>query len=70
VAQTPTETVADGLLTIVDAARLLAVSRSYLYQVMDRGELPHVKLGRARRIPRRALLEFAASRLRGGWGAG
>lgn len=58
--------VADGLLTVEQAGRLLSCSRSYLYARMDSGELPFVRLGRARRIPRRAVLEFAASRLTGG----
>jgi hypothetical protein len=32
---------------------------------MDRGELAFVKLGRSRRIPKRALIELAARELRG-----
>lgn len=58
--------IADGLLTVEQAGRLLSCSRSYLYARMDAGELPFVRLGRARRIPRRAVLEFAAARLTGG----
>lgn len=34
------ELVADGLLSVVDAARFLSVSRSKLYEMMDAGELP------------------------------
>lgn len=56
-----------GLCTIAEAARMLAVSRSFLYVVMDRGELPFCKIGRARRIPRSAVLQYAARHLRGGW---
>jgi excisionase family DNA binding protein len=56
---------ADGLVSTAEAARSLSVSRSFLYVAMGRGELPYVKLGRARRIPRRALIEFVAARLRG-----
>jgi excisionase family DNA binding protein len=37
-------------LRVREAARLLAISRSSLYHLMDRGELPYVKLGKARRI--------------------
>ena len=56
----------DGqLLTIEQTARLLSVSRSFLYAQMDAGELPFVRLGRARRLPRRAVLEFAARHLYG-----
>ncbi|MEX2287744.1 MAG: helix-turn-helix domain-containing protein [Planctomycetaceae bacterium] len=40
-----------NLLTIQATAKLLALSRSTLYNLMERGELPYVKIGRARRIP-------------------
>jgi excisionase family DNA binding protein len=59
---------AEGLVPVSEAAEFLGVSRSLLYALMDRGELPFVKIGRCRRIPRRALLAFAAERLRGGEG--
>ena len=58
--------VADGLLTVREAAAFLRISRSSLYVLMDRGELPFAKLGRSRRIPRRAVIELAARELRGG----
>ena len=54
-------------MTIQEAAEFLSVSRSKLYELMDNGELIFVKLGRSRRIPRRALLDLAASGLQGGW---
>jgi len=56
-----------GLLTIEDAARLVALGRSLLYQEMDAGRLPYCKFGRARRIPRQALLDWAQAHLCGGW---
>lgn len=58
----------DGLLTIREAAAFLCVSRSTLYGRMDAGELAFVKLGRSRRIPRRALIDLAASGLQGAGG--
>ncbi len=58
--------VADGLMTVREAAQFLRLSRSSVYALMDHGELAFVKLGRSRRIPRRALVELAASGLRGG----
>jgi excisionase family DNA binding protein len=67
--QPRSELVADGLLTVVEACKMLAVSRSFLYAAMDNGALSYVKLGRARRIPRRALIEYVARRLQGGEGA-
>ena len=58
--------VEDGLVTVSEAAAFLRLSRSNLYLLMERGELPFVKLGRSRRIPKRALIELAARGLRGG----
>lgn len=59
--------VEEGLLSVREAARFLSVSRSTLYELMESGQLYYVKIGRARRIPRRAVLELAARNLRGGW---
>ena len=59
--------VEDGLLSIAAASQFYNISRSKLYELMDVGELAYVKLGRARRIPKRALVECAARHLRGGW---
>lgn len=56
----------EGLLTVGEACRLLAVSRSFLYSQMDAGAIPFVRLGRARRIPRAALLAYVSRHLRGG----
>lgn len=61
------ELVSDGLVSIAAAMRFLTLSRSTVYQMMDNGALMYVKLGRARRIPKRALVELAARNLRGGW---
>lgn len=58
--------VADGLVPLGDAMAFLSVSRSTLYELMDRGVLPYAKIGRSRRIPKRALVELARRTLRGG----
>jgi excisionase family DNA binding protein len=63
----PAEVLADGLLTVNAAAKFLAVGKTKLYGEMDAGRLPFCKFGRARRIPRRALIAYAESNLRGGW---
>jgi excisionase family DNA binding protein len=60
------ELVEDGLVTVSEAAGFLSVARSTVYLLMDRGELPFIKLGESRRVPRRALIELAARELRGG----
>jgi excisionase family DNA binding protein len=59
--------VADGLMQVAEVAQFLSVGRSTVYQLMDRGELPFVKLGASRRIPRRAVLNLASANLKGGW---
>ena len=58
--------VGEGLMTVAEAAEFLRVSRSKLYQIMDAGELAYAKIGRGRRVPRRAVVELAARNLQGG----
>lgn len=58
--------VGDGLVTVVEAAGFLGIGRSKTYDLMDKGLLPYVKIGKARRIPRRALVDYAARGLRSG----
>jgi excisionase family DNA binding protein len=59
----PEHLVEEGLARIRDAAQFLGVSVAQLYVFMGRGDLPFVKLGKSRRIPRRALIELAARNL-------
>lgn len=59
--------VSDGLMTVVEVAAFLSVGRSTVYQLMEKGELPFVKLGACRRIPKQALLGLATANLKGGW---
>jgi excisionase family DNA binding protein len=61
----PQEMVADGLLTVKEASAFLKVSVATLYKLMERGELVYTKIGRSRRIPRKALVELAARNLVG-----
>jgi excisionase family DNA binding protein len=65
-ATTPADLVGDGLMRVPEAAQFLSVSRSTVYQLMDEGALCFVKIGRCRRIPRRAVIKLAAAELRGG----
>lgn len=51
------------LVTLVEAARYLAVSRSALYQLLATGQLASVHIGRARRIPMAELRRFVERRL-------
>lgn len=45
-----TTNVQDRLVRVTDVARHLAVSRSKVYQMMEAGDLPYVKLGKSRRV--------------------
>jgi excisionase family DNA binding protein len=57
---------AEGLERVGPAAKFLGISRSQLYLMMESGELPFVKLGKCRCVPRLALKELAARHLAGG----
>jgi excisionase family DNA binding protein len=57
--------VEDGLLTIPEAANFSGLQRSMLYKLMTAGRLPYCKIGRSRRIPRRALIVLCAGHLVG-----
>ena len=63
----PSDLFDDGLLTVSAAAAFIGLSKSTLYQLMDQGELPYVKIGKCRRIPKRSLIDLARANLRGGW---
>ena len=58
--------VSEGLLTIAEVGAFLRVSRATVYNLMDSGQVPFIKVGRARRIPKQAVLQFAAQALEGG----
>lgn len=60
----------DGLITVPEASKFLGLSRSQVYCLMETGQLVYVKLGRSRRIPKRALVDLAQANLRGGWQMG
>jgi excisionase family DNA binding protein len=48
------------LVRVEEAARILSLSRSTIYEMMDAGELPSVRRGAARRIPVASLREWVA----------
>jgi excisionase family DNA binding protein len=45
-------------VSIEEAAGLLGISRALAYELVRRGELPRLRLGRRVVIPRKALREF------------
>jgi excisionase family DNA binding protein len=63
------------LLTADDVARELSVSRSFAYQMMQRGTIPVVRLGRAVRVRPQDLDAFIEANVSNGaqggvqWGA-
>ena len=50
------------LLTVKEAARRLSLGRSHLYQLVMRGDIGSIELGRSRRIPVAALEWFVQER--------
>ena len=57
------ELLEDGLMGVSEAAKWFGVSRSTLYNMMGRGQVPFVRLGGKRLIPRRSLVNLAAEHL-------
>ena len=49
------------LLRIPEAAEVLGIGRSTLYELMATGEIPVVRIGRAVRIPRIAIADWVDS---------
>jgi excisionase family DNA binding protein len=57
------ELVSDGVVTVKEAAAFLGLAVSTIYKLMDQGDLEYAKIGRSRRIPRRALSELVTRNL-------
>ena len=55
--------VKEGLSSVSESASYLGVSRSTVYMLMETGRLPYVKIGRSRRIPKQALIDFVKANL-------
>ena len=49
------------LLTVPEAAKLLRIGRNLAYDLVARGEIPSVRLGRVIRVPRTALEQWLES---------
>lgn len=47
------------LYTVDDACKLLAIKRTTVFALMKEGTLPSIKIGKARRIHRDAIVAFA-----------
>jgi excisionase family DNA binding protein len=53
-----TDQIGDGLLRVPQVTKLLGLSRSKVYQLMERGELPYVKSDKARRVHRQCVEDY------------
>jgi excisionase family DNA binding protein len=54
---------ARGFVRVPFAMAFLQMSRTGVYGLMDKGDLPYAKFGRSRRIPRVALEKFAKQQI-------
>lgn len=61
-AQAPPAAMPDRLLDVDEAATVLGVSRTSVYQELQAGRLRSVKVGRRRLIPSSAIAEFIGDR--------
>jgi excisionase family DNA binding protein len=59
-ANTPGGALTPLLFSVTDAARLLGLGRSKLYELLSAGEVRTVKVGRRRLVPADALAEYVA----------
>ena len=46
--------------TVEETGRLLGISRAHAYELVARGELPHLRLGRRVVIPKHAITKLLA----------
>jgi excisionase family DNA binding protein len=49
------------LLTPTEAAALLGIGRSKVYELLKTGQLPSVRIGTCRRVPAEAVQKFVAN---------
>ena len=47
--------------SVAEAGRLLGISRAHAYELVARGELPHLRLGRRVVVPKHAIEVLLAS---------
>lgn len=55
------------LLRVSEVADELRLARSFVYHLIQVGELPVVRIGRSVRVPRAALEEWVAERTQVSW---
>lgn len=57
------ETTERLLLNVEEAAKMCGYSRSFLYEAINRGEIPVIRLGRTARIPKAWLEKWIAEKI-------
>jgi excisionase family DNA binding protein len=53
----------EGLDKVTEVAKFFRLSVAQIYVMMNRGDLPFIRVGKCRRIPHRAVVEFATRNL-------
>lgn len=46
------------LLTVADLAQVLRIGRNSAYRLVRSGEIPSIRIGRAYRVPKAALIDY------------
>lgn len=64
--RTPTQSPTQLLVRVEDAAKILSMGRSTVYEMIASGQLASVKFGATRRIPVAALHQWIAANTTGG----
>lgn len=49
----------EGFATVDEGAKFLRISRSQMYELLRRQEIFSIRIGSLRRIPKKALVEYA-----------
>lgn len=49
------------LISVAEAAKRVGLGRTTVYQLIDAGKFPHKRIGRALRVPVKALEQWAES---------
>ncbi len=56
------EIFSDGLVTTSEVCTFLKIGKTKAYELIVSGDLPSTMIGSSRRVPKRALIDFAAAR--------
>ncbi len=51
------------LLTVPEAVDQLGIGRTRFYELLRRGEIVSIRIGRLRRVPAKALEDFASAKI-------